>query len=57
MKTLRKIALAFFMVLATSCSLLGGAHDAIMIQQMLAIIGNTIQNQVNLKKQIIMHTL
>ena len=28
MKTLRKIALAFFMVLATSCSLLGGAHDA-----------------------------
>ena len=28
MKTLRKIALSFFMVLATSCSLLGGAHDA-----------------------------
>ena len=28
MKTLRKIALSFFMVLATSCSLLGEANDA-----------------------------
>ena len=45
MKRIRTIVLSFFMLLATSCSLLGGAHDA---------KAKEVRNNKDLKSPIVM---